>query len=112
MDDILQTNTFFFITGVASIVIAVFLSLALWRLMRVLKMIEKISEIVEQELYIFRDDVADARTFVRHEGIKFRHALGFLSMLFTIGDKVNGRREKLGRKLKHTVHTEETNGKQ
>mgnify|MGYP001570392016 CR=1 FL=1 len=96
MSDVLQTNIFFFITAIAAVCTVAVAVFALYRLARFLKGMERISQVIEEELYILRDDVADARSFVRNEGIKFKHVLGFMSILFTSGNKMKGRERNRG----------------
>lgn len=94
MNDILQTNIFFFITAIAAVCIAIFVIWVLYRLARLLKVLERMSQIMEEELYTLREDFADVRHFVRSEGVKLRHMLGFVSVLFTLGQKIKGRSER------------------
>ena len=94
MGEILQTNVFFFITAIAAVSVTVVVMVVLYRLARFLKKVERISQIVEEELYILRDDIAEARQFARSEGIKLKHMLGFISVLFTLGQKMKGRTQR------------------
>ncbi|GEM_PF-464660 len=109
MSEVLQSNVFFFITAIAAVCVAGAVILALYHFVRLLRILRSISEVVEQELYTLRGDIADARSFVKEESIKFKHALGFLSVLFTLGEKVRGRTRKPVARKKHSNITEEKN---
>jgi len=113
MSEILQSNIFFFVTAIAVIFVAVASIWVLYHFVRLLRVLRNISEIGEQELYTLRGDVADARAFVKEESIKFKHALGFLSVLFNLGEKMRGRARKPAARKKHSsVINEEKNDEQ
>ena len=106
MGEVLQTNVFFFITGVAVVAVTAFLVWALYHFVRVLRSVRAISEIIEEELYILREDVAEARSFIRSEGVKFRHVLGFISALFMLGEKMKGRVRTSTKRSRRTTKEE------
>jgi hypothetical protein len=87
MNDFLQMDIFFFVTTVAVIVLAVFGSLALWRLERVLKDIEHISGQVAAESDNVRLDLAEMRADIRQGTGRIRSLLG-------LARKVKKRAEK------------------
>lgn len=65
MDEFLKMDIFFFVTTIAVIVIAVFVAFVLWRLQRVLKNAEHISEQVALESDSVRQDIAAMRDDIR-----------------------------------------------
>jgi hypothetical protein len=81
MDEFLKMDIFFFVTTVAVIVLAFFTAYVLWRLQRVLKNIEHISEQVALESDIVRQDIAEMRSDIRHGKGRLKSLFGFLGKL-------------------------------
>lgn len=65
MDEFLKMDIFFFVTTVAVVLLAFFFAYVLWRLGRVLKHIEHISEQAARESDSIRADLAEMRNDVR-----------------------------------------------
>ncbi len=65
MDGFLKMDIFFFVTTVAVIVLAFFAAFVLWRLQRVLKQVEHISEQIALESDEVRQDLAEMRSDIR-----------------------------------------------
>lgn len=78
MNEFLKMDLFFFITTLAVILLAVFGALVLWRLSRVLKHIEHISEQVALESDAVREDLAEVRADIRRGKGRLKSLLGFL----------------------------------
>ena len=78
MDEFLKMDIFFFVTTVAVIVIAFFAAYVLWRLQRVLKSVEHISEQVALESDVVRQDIAEMRSDIRHGKGRIKSLFSFL----------------------------------
>ncbi|MDB5189088.1 MAG: hypothetical protein JWL82_45 [Parcubacteria group bacterium] len=78
MSEFLKMDIFFVVTTVAVVVMTILLALCLIRVLRILKNIEDISVLVEEEGQKFREDIADVRKSVREEGLRAKHLLSFL----------------------------------
>jgi uncharacterized protein YoxC len=78
MDEFLKMDIFFFVATVAVVVLAYFAAFVLWRLQRVLKNIEHISEQVAGESDTIRQDLAELRSDVRRGKGRLKSLFGFL----------------------------------
>ncbi|MDP1689716.1 MAG: hypothetical protein Q8L52_00725 [bacterium] len=78
MDEFLKMDIFFFVTTIAVIVLAFFAAFVLWRLERVLKNIEHISEQVALESNTIRQDLAELRSNIRQGKGRLKSLFGFL----------------------------------
>ncbi len=78
MDEFLKMDIFFFVATVAVVVLAYFAAFVLWRLQRVLKNIEHISEQVAGESDTIRQDLAELRSDVRQGKGRLKSLFGFL----------------------------------
>ena len=79
MDAFLKMDIFFFVTTLAVILFAILGSVVLWRLSRVLKNIEHISEQVALESDEIRHDLAEVRTRIKQGEGRLRSVLGFFN---------------------------------
>lgn len=77
MSDFAKMDVFFVITTVAVIVVAVLLSIALYRLLKILRNVEHVSQIVSDEGDLVRADVAEMRVAIKREGFKLAHLANF-----------------------------------
>jgi hypothetical protein len=80
MDEFLKMDIFFVVTTVAVAIMTILLALVLIRVLRILKNIEDISLMVEEEGQKLREDIAEVRTRVKEEGLRAKHFLEFLSI--------------------------------
>ncbi|MHB8660704.1 MAG: hypothetical protein ACYC75_02060 [Minisyncoccota bacterium] len=78
MDEFLKMNIFFFVTTIAIVALSFFTALVLWRLERVLKNIEHISEQIALESDSVRKDLAEMRDEVRRGKSRFKSLFSFL----------------------------------
>ena len=78
MDEFLKMDIFFFVATGAVVVLAYFAAFVLWRLQRVLKNIEHISEQVAGESDTIRQDLAELRSDVRRGKGRLKSLFGFL----------------------------------
>ena len=79
MDAFLKMDIFFFITTVAVIVITILVTGILWRLSRILKQFEHISEQVALEGDKIRLDLADVRADIRRGKGRLKSIFDFFS---------------------------------
>ncbi len=91
MDEFLKMDIFFFVATAAVVIVAAFVALALYRIVRILRNVEKISAIVEEEGELMRADIADLRSSVKREGFKLRSLGRFFTSIF---GRVKSRTEK------------------
>lgn len=78
MNEFLKMDIFFFVTTVAVLVLAFFSAFVLWRLQRVLKNIEHISEQAALESDLVRRDLAEMRSEIRQGKGRLKSLFGFL----------------------------------
>lgn len=79
MNDFLKMDVFFFITTLAVILFTFFGAVVLWRLSRILKHIEHISEQAALESESIRGDLAEMRTDIRRGKGRLKSLFGFFS---------------------------------
>lgn len=79
MDEFLKMDIFFVVTTIAVVVMTVLGTLVLIRVLRILKNVEDISLMVEEEGQKFREDIARVRSSVREEGLRAKHLFDLLS---------------------------------
>lgn len=80
MDEFLKMDIFFVVTTVCVVVMTVLLAFVLIRVLRILKNIESISLMVEEEGEKFREDIAQVRAKVKEEGLRVSHMFDFLKI--------------------------------
>ncbi len=78
MDQFLKMDIFFVVTTVSVVIMTVLLAVVLIRVLRILKNIEDISLLVEEEGEKFREDIAKVRASVKEEGLRITHLFDFL----------------------------------
>lgn len=78
MSEFLKMDIFFFVATVAVVVLAFFAAFVLWRLQRVLKNVEHISEQIAGESDNIRQDLAEMRSDIRRGKGRLMSLFGFL----------------------------------
>lgn len=78
MNDFLKMDIFFVVTTLAVLVTSILLVLVLIRALRILKNVEDISMLVEEEGQKLREDIAHVRESVMEEGIRIKHLVSLL----------------------------------
>lgn len=88
MSEILQANIFFFIASLATVLFTVMLCIALYHLIKILRMVRSITERIEAGSETIAEDMAAARDYFK-EGSFFSHLISiFLSAKgFSFGKK-------------------------
>lgn len=80
MDDFLKMDIFFVVTTVAVVITTLLLAVILIRVLRILKNVEDISVMVEEEGRQIRKDIADVRARVKDEGLRVTHFLDLIGL--------------------------------
>ncbi|GMQ95101.1 MAG: hypothetical protein BMS9Abin13_211 [Patescibacteria group bacterium] len=96
MNDIIQMDIFFFITSIAIIVLTIFFVTALVYVIRILKNVRDISNVVKKESDFLSQDFAELRANVRKEGAKVKHFTSFAHDVYK--RNVKERKNKKNRK--------------
>jgi len=81
MDDFLKMDIFFVVTTVVVIVLAFLAAFVLWRLQRIMKNAEHISEQVSLESDSIREDLAGMRSDVRRGKGRIKSFFSFIQKL-------------------------------
>lgn len=71
MDEFLKMDVFFVVSTIAVVVVAGLLSYAIYRAIRILHTLERISHTVSDEADLIRSDIQEARLAARAEGYRF-----------------------------------------
>ena len=79
MNDFLKMDIFFVVTTLAVVVATILLVAVLIRVLRILKNVEDLSVMVEEDGQTLRKDIADVRTRVKEEGLRVAHVFDFLA---------------------------------
>ena len=79
MDEFLKMDIFFFITAVAVVALAALGAVVLWRLARILKNVDHISEQASLETDEIRHNLAGVRADIRRGRGRLRSILGFFN---------------------------------
>ena len=82
MNQFLQMDIFFFVTTIVVIGIGILVGFILWRILRILGYIEEISKDVSEESGLLREDMAQLRGRIKHEGFKLHFLSSFFSSAF------------------------------
>jgi len=70
MNDFLKMDVFFVVSTIAVVVVALLLSYAIYKAIRILRKVEEISDSVSQETALIRGDIEEARLAARREGYR------------------------------------------
>ena len=65
MESLLRSDIFFFITSVAVVVVTIFLVVALWYVIRILRNVKDVSDLIKKESVFVINDIAGVRTSIR-----------------------------------------------
>jgi hypothetical protein len=77
MSEFAKMDIFFVVTTITVIVVAFMLALALYYIIRILRNVEHVSEIVSEEGDRMREDIAQMRSSIKREGFKISHLASF-----------------------------------
>ncbi len=65
MENFIQSDIFFFITSIAVVIITISILVVLWYVIRILKNIKDVSEIVKRETIFFSGDLSGIRKKIK-----------------------------------------------
>lgn len=77
MNEILHANIFFFIASAATVVFCILISIALYQVIRILKLVRSVMERIEAGSELIAEDVANVRAFIKNGSLMSR-ILGFM----------------------------------
>lgn len=80
MTDFLKQDVFFFVTTVAVLLVAIFLSVLLIYIIRIAKNVDHITMKIRSETDIIAAELGELRKNIRAEGVKIRHFTKFFSI--------------------------------
>lgn len=72
MDEILHANIFFFIASAATIIFCILVSIALYQVIRILKILRSLMERIEAGSELIAEDVAQVRAFIKNGSLMSR----------------------------------------
>jgi hypothetical protein len=78
MDDILKADIFFFITTISITLVTIGLLIIFYYVVRIMREATDISRMVREETEEIRNDVREARLYIREEVVKLKYILGFI----------------------------------
>lgn len=87
MSEVLYTNVFFIITAVAVVIFTIFLCVAMYFVIKILRTVRKIIDRVDSGSETIADDIAQLRSYVA-EGSLFSHIVGLF-----VGTKTRRRKK-------------------
>lgn len=73
VDQVLQTNIFFYITSVAVVIVTVLLAVALYYIIGILEDIRDVTDRVRRGSEVFAEDLNGLRDNIKEEGARVRH---------------------------------------
>jgi len=82
MDDILKADIFFFITTIAVIVLSVFLGIAFFYAIRILRDIKHISSMAKKESDVISEELSELRENIKGGGAKLKYFLSFFDKIY------------------------------
>jgi len=65
MQNLIQSDIFFFITSIAVVIVTISILVMLWYIIRILKNIKDVSEIVKRETVFFSGDLSGIRKKIK-----------------------------------------------
>ncbi len=78
VDQVLQTNIFFYITSVAVVIVTVLLAVALYYIIGILEDIRDVTDRVRRGSEVFAEDLNGLRDNIKEEGARVRHFAQFI----------------------------------
>lgn len=78
VDQVLQTNIFFYITSVAVVIVSALLIIALYYIINILQNIRDVTDRVRRGSEQFAEDVNELRDNIKEEGANLRHLVTFV----------------------------------
>ncbi len=69
MSEVLQANIFFFITAFAIVVATLFVCVALYYVIRILRVVDRIATRIDERSSVLADDLAHLRAYIAQGGL-------------------------------------------
>jgi hypothetical protein len=82
MSDFLKQDIFFFVTTIAVVILTIFLAIAVFYVVRILRDLKYISSKAKTESDLIAEDLHELRTNVKQEGAKLKFFSKFVASLF------------------------------
>jgi hypothetical protein len=79
MDELLQTNIFFYVTSAAVILLTIFWVVISFYIFKIVKEVQQITHMVKEESAEIAEDLGDLRESIKQEGFKLWHLLSFMT---------------------------------
>jgi hypothetical protein len=101
MNSILQTNIFFFITGLAIVAVSAVFVVALVYVIRILRDVRHIARVLRAETDRIEEDISKFRASIREEGMRWKQIFRFVTSWISEwpqGAKRGGGRKKTNNK--------------
>lgn len=76
MSEFAEMHIFFVVTTAAVVLVTALVAYALYRVVRILRNVERISDMAAEEGTLLRGDIAGLRSSIQTEGFKFKTLLG------------------------------------
>lgn len=81
MESIMKSEIFFFITSIATVVLAILIGIAAVYAIRILRNVDDISKKAKDEADLIKEDIAELRQSVKTEGAKVKSFVNFFNNL-------------------------------
>ena len=79
MSEFLKMDSFFVISSIGFVVLAILLCVALWYVIQLLRTINRVADSVEEEAQALKTDLDEARATIRREGTGLLSTIGTLT---------------------------------
>jgi hypothetical protein len=77
MSEFAKMDIFFVVTTIAVVIVAALFTIALYYIVRILRNVDHVSQIVSEEGDLMREDIAQMRSSIKREGFKISHLASF-----------------------------------
>ncbi len=99
MENLIQSDVFFFITSIAVIVVTVFILVILWYVVRILKNVKDVSDVIKKESIFVLSDLSSL-------GEKIKKFLQFITMRCSKGVGASCRKKATATQVKAKIKKE------
>jgi len=78
MTEFIKADVFFFVTTVAIVLLAVLFAVFMFYLIGIMRNVRDISALAKDERKNIKGDIAELRTNIKREGLRFKHLADFI----------------------------------
>jgi len=78
MTEFIKADVFFFVTTVAIVLLAVLFAVFMFYLIGIMRNVRDISALAKDESKNIKGDIAELRTNIKREGLRFKHLADFI----------------------------------